>query len=279
MEISVVTPSLNMLTYLKCCAASIADQEGVGKEHIVVDGGSTDGTVDWLAARPDILGLSENDHGMYDAVNKGLRLAKGEILAYLNCDEQYLPGTLVFVKDYFATHLDIDLLFGDFLVTRPDGCLVAYRKSFAPRPAYIYSSYLYTFTCATFFRRRIIDDGFFFDPELRIAGDAEWLLRALHAGYAAQHQNRYFSVFMDTGKNVSRGRKALATAQREYCRDMPAWLKIGRFLVNGARLLEKARRGNYCQSSPLEYDIYPVGGPQNRSHFAPTRVTFRWRNG
>jgi glycosyltransferase involved in cell wall biosynthesis len=279
MEISVVTPSLDMLPYLRCCAASIADQQGVKVEHIVVDGGSNDGTVSWLAGRPEIISLSEKDKGMYDAVNKGLRLAKGEILSYLNCDEQYLPGMLALVKNYFSQNQGIDLLFGNFLVTHPDGALVAFRKAFMPRPAYIYASYLYTFTCAMFFRRRIIEEGFWFDPELRIAGDAEWLLRVLKSGYSAKHHPEYFSIFTDTGKNACRGKVAFAKARREYGGGMPALVKRGRYLVNGVRLVEKILHGNYWQTAPLEYDIYTVDDLIRRKHFAPPKKTFRWRNG
>jgi glycosyltransferase involved in cell wall biosynthesis len=279
MEITVVTPSLNMLPYLKCCAASIADQQGVNTEHIVIDGGSTDGTVNWLAENPKIHSLSERDRGMYDAVNKGLRLAKGEILAYLNCDEQYLPGTLSLVKNYFSENPDIDLLFGDFLVTSPNGSLVAFRKAFMPRRVYIYASYLYTFTCAMFFRRRIVKEGLWFDPELRIAGDAEWLLRVLKNGYHAKHHPEYFSIFTDTGKNACRGKVAFAKARREYCVGVPSWVKRSRYLVNVVRLFEKILYGNYWQTSPLEYDIYTVDNPVLRTHFAPSKKTFRWRNG
>ena len=277
MNLSIVTPSLNMLPFLKCCAASIADQQGVPAEHIVMDGGSRDGTADWLAAQAGIGWVSEGDRGMYDAVNKGLRRARGELLAYLNCDEQYLPGTLAWVRDFFTAHPQTDILFGDFLVTRPDGSLIAYRKSLAPRPLYIYASYLYTFTCTMFFRRRIIDDGFWFDPRLRVAGDAEWLLRVLRSGYAARHVPRYLSIFIDHGANASRGKAALAAARREYCPDMPRWLRAGRSLVNGARLLEKAWRGNYRQGA-LEYDMYALNGPLRRSRFTPEKVSFRWRN-
>jgi glycosyltransferase involved in cell wall biosynthesis len=278
MSLSIVTPSLDMLPFLKCCAASVSDQEGVRAEHIVIDGGSRDGTADWLAAQTGIGWISEKDRGMYDAVNKGLRLAGGELLAYLNCDEQYLPGTLAFAREFFANNPGTDILFGDFLVTRPDGSLVAYRKSFAPKPLYIYASFLYTYTCTMFLRRRIIDDGFWFDPRLRVAGDAEWLLRVLRAGYVARHVRRYLSVFIDSGANASRGKAALAAARREFRPGMPAWLQAGRWLVNGVRLLEKAWRGNYRQGA-LEYDMYAVGGPGRRSHFAPRKATFRWRNG
>jgi glycosyltransferase involved in cell wall biosynthesis len=98
MDISVVTPSFNMLSYLKRCVASVADQERVQAEHLVMDGGSRDGTVEWLKTQTSLLSEVRSDNGMYDAVNRGFRRARGQIVAHLNCDEQYLPGTLESVR-------------------------------------------------------------------------------------------------------------------------------------------------------------------------------------
>ena len=81
MDISIITPSFNMLPYLERCAASVNDQEMVETEHIVVDGASTDGTKQWLAQQPHVKHISEKDKGMYDAINKGLRMANGNMLA------------------------------------------------------------------------------------------------------------------------------------------------------------------------------------------------------
>jgi glycosyltransferase involved in cell wall biosynthesis len=128
-EISVITPSLNQIGFLKTCCASVADQQGAAFEHIVIDGGSGDGSPSWLRQQPEVISVSEADRGMYDAVNKGLALARGEILAYLNCDEQYLPGALSFVSAYFRKHPQVDMLSGDFLAVEPDGVLKAYRKA------------------------------------------------------------------------------------------------------------------------------------------------------
>ena len=84
--------------------ASVADQ-GVEAEHIVQDACSNDGTLEWLLTDPRVKAFSEKDAGMYDAVNRGLRRASGEILSYLNCDEQYLPGALPHaVAAYFERH-------------------------------------------------------------------------------------------------------------------------------------------------------------------------------
>src|SRR5271169_5435610 len=115
MRFSVVTPSFRQSQWLKLCVASVADQ-GVEVEHIVQDSCSDDGTLDWLLTDPRVKAYAEKDAGMYDAVNRGLRRASGQILSYLNCDEQYLPGTLQEVENYFDHHPDVEMLFGDALV-------------------------------------------------------------------------------------------------------------------------------------------------------------------
>src|SRR3712207_3017954 len=110
-RISIITPSYNMLPYLKHCASSVRDQK-VEHEHIIIDGNSSDGTKKWLEQTDGIQWVSEKDNGMYDALNKGLQLAKGEIVAHLNADEQYLPGTLQFVVDFFDRHPEVDYIVG-----------------------------------------------------------------------------------------------------------------------------------------------------------------------
>src|SRR5215207_9280200 len=112
-QFSIVTPSFRSSAWLKLCIASVADQEGVTLEHLVQDAGSDDGTLDWLTTDSRVAAFVEKDSGMYDAVNRAWRRARGEILAYLNCDEQYLPGALNLVADYFAEHPEVDILFGD----------------------------------------------------------------------------------------------------------------------------------------------------------------------
>src|SRR4051794_30732105 len=150
-DFSVVTPSFNMLNYLRRCHASVADQ-GAKVEHIIVDALSADGTADWLAEQKDATAIVEGDRGMYDAVNKGLRRSRGGIVSYLNCDEQYLPNALRTVREYFSAHPAIDVVFGDALLIKPDGSLLAYRKGYPPRWPYIVASHLYVLSCTMFMR-------------------------------------------------------------------------------------------------------------------------------
>ena len=109
MNFSIVTPSFRNSRWLKLCIASVADQQGVEFEHIVQDSCSDDGTQNWLPQDKRVKAFIEKDTGMYDAVNRGYRRAQGDILAYLNCDEQYLPGALRAVGDYFAAHPEVEV--------------------------------------------------------------------------------------------------------------------------------------------------------------------------
>src|SRR5689334_19089771 len=115
MQFSIITPSFNSSSWLKLCLASVADQQ-VQTEHIVQDAGSNDGTLSWLMEDRRVKAFVEKDQGMYDAINRGLRRSSGDILAYLNCDEQYLKGALMEVAAFFERHPDVDVLFGDIVM-------------------------------------------------------------------------------------------------------------------------------------------------------------------
>src|SRR5688572_1037654 len=92
--VSIVTPSLNQGRYLDEAIRSVQGQDYPRLEHVVVDGGSTDETLDVLRRHPHLRWVSEPDGGQSDAVNKGFRLARGEIFGWLNADDYYLPGAV-----------------------------------------------------------------------------------------------------------------------------------------------------------------------------------------
>src|SRR5262249_29788591 len=125
---SIITPSFRGGRWLKFCIASVADQ-AVQHEHLIQDAGSDDGTLHWLPRDPRVRAFVEKDRGMYDAVNRGYRRAGGELLAYLNCDEQYLPGALAKVAAFFDQHPEVDVVFGDCLVVDAAGNYICERRS------------------------------------------------------------------------------------------------------------------------------------------------------
>jgi glycosyltransferase involved in cell wall biosynthesis len=290
MEISIITPAFNMLRYLQRARASVADQQGVAVEHIVADGGSTDGTADWLASAaerieaghpsPATTGsstfryFSGKDGGMYDALNKGFDSASGEVLAWLNCDEQYLEGTLTYVRDRFREDPALDILFGEALLVRPDGSLLAARKPYPARHAYIAASHLYNLSCAMFFRRRLWQQGLRFDTTYRNLGDHDLVLRALRMGARTRHVARPFSVFTFTGGNLSwtDGAKREAARIRQ---EQPGWIKALRLPLNALRIGEKALSGAYGHG-PVDYAIYPEGDTTTRTRFHAEAVSTKW---
>lgn len=148
MKFTVITPSYRNSDWLKLCVASVADQEGVSVEHIVQDAGSDDGTLDWLPADCRVKAFVEKDSGMYDAINWGLRRASGEFCSYLNCNEQYLPGALKAVADFFTAHPSVEVLFGDAVLVDQNGRPLSYRRMVAPRLLHTRLAPLGTLTCS-----------------------------------------------------------------------------------------------------------------------------------
>src|SRR3989442_11787221 len=112
---------------------------------------------------------------MYDAVNRGLRRARGEILAYINCDEQYLPGALQQVWTFFQQNPKVEIVFADIIAIQSDGQFLCYRKVQVPQIPYTRATaMLSTLTCGTFFRRSVIDAyDHWFDTAYRDLGDTD----------------------------------------------------------------------------------------------------------
>ena len=112
--LSIITPSYNQGEYIERTIRSVLQQEAdFPFEYIVIDGGSTDGTRDILTRYNDRLHwISEKDQGQSDAINKGIRMAKGTVVAWLNSDDLYLPGTLQKVRNFFDARPDCQWVYG-----------------------------------------------------------------------------------------------------------------------------------------------------------------------
>ena len=276
MRFSIVTPSFRSSAFLKLCIASVADQQ-VELEHIVQDAGSDDGTLDWLTSDPRVKAFVEKDSGMYDAVNRGLRKSSGQVLAYLNCDEQYLPGALAAVSNYFDRHPGVDVLFADCVVVDGTGNFVCYRKVQLPSKHHIMVAHLPTFTCSMFFRGKIIDeDGLFFDPKWRDLGDAQWVLGLLEARVSMAILRRFTSVFADTGNNMNLS--ANARRERRILFDSAPWCsRRFRFALVWAHRFRRAAGGIYFQK-PFDYALYTSDSLERRVVHHVATPTFMWKS-
>lgn len=113
--VSIVTPSFNQAQYIESTIQSVLMQEYPRIEYLVVDGGSTDGTVDIIKKYEEKLAwwVSETDKGQTDAINKGFARATGEILAWLNSDDTYEPGAISAAVKYLQQHPEVGMVYAD----------------------------------------------------------------------------------------------------------------------------------------------------------------------
>jgi glycosyltransferase involved in cell wall biosynthesis len=183
--ISIVIPTFQQREFLVQALDSLARQDYPQLEVIVVDGGSTDGTVELLERSPVVSRwVSEPDEGQTQALNKGFRLASGEIYGWLNCDERYRPGALRLAGEAFAAEPDLDILFGHRVVTGKSGRELERRRQPAlhPRNYALYASGL-LFSDATFWKKELHQKTGELDEVLcrRYCMDVDWFGRlSLH---------------------------------------------------------------------------------------------------
>lgn len=121
MKISIVTPVFNSVRYIRSLIENIKSQERVEIEHIVLDGGSTDGTVEVLKEYSHLKWISEKDKGQSHALNKGFRISTGEILAWQNADDLYCSNAFNTIVDFFKNNSDVDMTYGDYQLIKADG--------------------------------------------------------------------------------------------------------------------------------------------------------------
>ncbi len=272
-QFSIITPSYRNSRWLKLCIASVADQ-GLELEHIVQDAGSDDGTLDWLPGDRRVKAFVEKDQGMYDAINRGFARATGQVLAYLNCDEQYLAGALSTVHRWFHEHPEVDVLFGDVVIVGADGSYLCHRKIQPPLKYHTWTCHLSSLSCATFIRRRVIFDyGLNFDRNWRAAGDGEWMVRLLQRGVKMAGLKQFSSVFTATGANLGRSRDAAAENRRLFL-TAPPWARMSRPAFILHHRLRRLLDGSYSQQ-PFSFSLYTLQSPHQRVRHEVTRPTVR----
>ena len=182
MKISIITVCFNSADTIEGTIRSVCEQEYQHVEHVIVDGGSTDGTVDIVKKYNGRIKrfISEPDQGIYDAMNKGLRLAQGEIVAFLNADDVYASPTVI-SEVVAAMHADhIDGVYGDLVYVgrRNSNRIVRYWRAGEYWPRAFCSGWVPPHP--TFFCRRAVYREFGgFNPNYRIAGDFELMLRLI----------------------------------------------------------------------------------------------------
>lgn len=273
MKFTIVTPSFRNSDWLKLCIPSIADQ-GVTHEHIVQDAGSDDGTLEWLPHDPRVRAFVEKDRGMYDAVNRGFRRRDGDVYAYLNCDEQYLPGALGAVERFFTDHPEADIAIADIVVTDRDGDYLCHRYALRPLWSHLWTRFNVS-TAALFLRARVLHEhGLFFQPEWKHLGDFFFLEEAVRRGLRFGVLRHFTSVFTETGVNISWDH---STRPEEEVRRQrtPGWVKVlGPLLLQHHRL--RILLSGATQQRPFSYELYTRQSPAARVTKRVEKPTTLW---
>lgn len=249
MKISVITVCFNAVNTIANTLESVASQTHPDIEHIVVDGASTDGTLDVIKRHGRRVArlVSEPDQGIYDAMNKGLLLATGEIIGCLNADDVYTDTSVLERVSALMEAEKLDALFGDaefVSPTRPDQPLRRYRSErFSPEriawgwmPAHP----------ALFLKRGVYERFGKFRTDYRIAGDFELVARMFHGGTLTYRHMPEVLVRMRTGGISTGGWRNTLLLNREVlraCRENGIATSLPKILSKyPAKLLEFLRR-------------------------------------
>lgn len=161
-RISVITPSFNQGSFLEATLRSVFEQEDAALEYIVIDGGSTDGSVEIIERYQQELAYweSEPDRGQVHAINKGLERATGDILAFINSDDLYLPGAFAAVREHFRRNPDCEWVCGDTLMFG-DRHKTELIRAVVPKSAAHCLSWAYTAPQpGMFWKRELLRSGF-----------------------------------------------------------------------------------------------------------------------
>lgn len=184
--ISIITPCLNCSQYVTGAVESVLNQDASNVEHIIIDGGSTDGTLELLARYLHLRIVKESDRGLYDALNKGLGVAEGDIIGLLNADDYYEPNVFASIAEFFAQNPDLDAVIGGARVFREQN---GREETLAIHPPSTISQLAERLTLgvpainAWYFRRRIFEKLKDFDLHYHVASDREFLIRFFLEGY------------------------------------------------------------------------------------------------
>ena len=196
-KFSIVTPSFNQVEYIEATIESVLSQDYPKLEYVIKDGGSTDGSISRIEKyRKNLKSIeTRGDTGQANAINLGFSHTSGEIMAYINSDDLYLPGTIHYVARFFVENPDIDVVYGHRIIINENGDEIG-RWIVPPHNEKVLLSSDYIPQETLFWRKRIWQKvGGFIDESYKYALDWDLLLRFQKAGAKFQRLPRFLGAF------------------------------------------------------------------------------------
>lgn len=204
-KVSLITVALNAEKTIEKTIKSVIFQDYPNVEYIVIDGGSTDATLDIINRYKDWIDyfVSEPDHGIYDAMNKGVNYATGDIIGIINSDDWYEKDILCEVVNCFKQY-DLDGLYGDLKIHRSDGAV----EQLHYKPFKLFWSGMVMGHPTVFLRKDVYIKYGFFNCKYKIAADFDLICKTIYGGAKYGHINKYIANFSEGG---------ISTIQRQIC--------------------------------------------------------------
>jgi len=196
-KISIVTPSFNQGHFIEETILSIINQNYPNLEYIIIDGGSTDNTVEIIKKYEKHLAywVSEKDSGQSEAINKGFKKATGDIICWINSDDFFMPGALIKVGEFFKNNRSLDLLNGHCLLIDEHSNILSNHFILKQKKWYAERGIYYVSQPSMFWKRSILDAVGFLREDFHAVMDKELLIRIFRNDFKIGHINKILAAF------------------------------------------------------------------------------------